>query len=141
MRLLRLRNIEIFGVLGIMLMMVGCTSSTSVMFTGPKGAVLVVKEQPYHLPAQVQLERPAAAGESKRYDVSLVFTGQDSREVRTKGFLDMLGYNESDVDRLAVLTCNLEESQLVKVLNGTVVIFKGQAASRQPAYELTLGIK
>lgn len=141
MRVSRLRNIELVGVLVIMLTMVGCTSSTSIMFNGPQGAVLVVKEKPYHLPAQVQLERPAAPGESKRYDVSLVFTSQDSREVRTKGFLDMLGYNESDVDRLAVVTCNLEEVQLVKVLNGTVVIFKGQSASRQPAYELTLGTK
>jgi hypothetical protein len=51
----------------------------------------------------------------------------------------MFGYNESDVDRLVVNTCNLDESQLVKIPDGTVVIFKGQSASRQPLYELTLG--
>jgi len=79
------------------------------------------------------------AGQYKRYDVSLVFTSQQAREVRAKGHLDLFGYTESDVDRLAVNTCNLDETQLVKILNGTVVIFQGQSASRQPLYELTLG--
>jgi hypothetical protein len=139
MRLLALRRIEIVGVVGIMLLMVGCSSSTRVNFNGPPGSVLTVDDKPYHLPASVELERPGGVGESKRYDASLVFTSQDGREVRTKGHLDMLGFNESDVDRLAVNTCELDETQLVKTLNGTVVIFKGQSASRQPIYELTLG--
>jgi hypothetical protein len=98
-----------------------------------------VDDKPYHLPAQVELTRPGSAGQSKRHDVSLVFTSQQSREVRAKGYIDVFGYNESDVDRLVVNTCNLDESQLVKILDGTVVIFKGQSASRQPLYELTLG--
>ena len=100
---------------------------------------MTVEDKPYHLPAQVELARPGSAGQTKRYDVSLVFTSQESKEVRAKGHIDMFGYNESDVDRLAVNACNLDESQLVNILNGTVVIFKGQSASRQPLYELTLG--
>jgi hypothetical protein len=122
-----------------MLLMVGCASSTRVTFDGPPGSVMFVNDKPYHLPAQVELERPGSVGQSKRYDVSLVFTSYQSKEIRAKGYIDMLGYHESDVDRLAVNTCNLDESQLVKIPDGTVVIFKGQSASRQPIYELTLG--
>ncbi len=121
-----------------MLLTVGC-SSTKVMFNGPPGSVLSVNDKPYHLPAQIELERPGNVGQAKQYDVTLVFTTRQSQEVRAKGHIDMIGYNESDVDRLAVNTCNLDESQLVKLLDGTVVIFKGQSASRQPIYELTLG--
>ena len=141
MRLSTLRKIQIAGVFSIMLLMVGCTSPTRIQFNGPPNSVLFVNEKPYHLPAQIELERPASAGESKRYDVSLAFTSQQQRDVRTKGFLDLFGYNESDVDHLAVVTCNLDEEQLIKVLDGTVVIFKGQSASRQPVYELTFGKK
>ena len=141
MRSFTLRTIQIASVFAVMLLTVGCSSPTRVMFNGPPNSVLFVNDKPYHLPAQVELERPASAGESKRYDVSLAFTSQQAREVRTKGFIDMFGYNESDVDQLAVVTCNLDEEQLVKVLDGTVVIFKGQSASRQPVYELTFGKK
>jgi hypothetical protein len=140
MRLLASRRIEpAAAVVGITLLMVGCSSSTRVTFNGPPGSVMFVDDKPYHLPAQVELARPGSVGQSKRHDLSLVFTSQQSKEVRAKGYIDMFGYNESDVDRMAVNTCNLDESQLVKILDGTVVIFKGQSASRQPLYELTLG--
>ncbi|HEY7117211.1 MAG TPA: hypothetical protein VH475_11515 [Tepidisphaeraceae bacterium] len=131
-------RIKLAGLMGIMLLTTGC-ATTRVTFDGPPGSVMTVDNKPYHLPAQVELQRPGGVGQSTRYDVSLVFTSHDAREVRAKGHLDMLGYNESDVDRLAVNTCNLDESQLVKILDGTVVIFKGQSATRQPLYELTLG--
>jgi hypothetical protein len=99
----------------------------------------MINGTPYHLPATVELERPGSAGQSKRYDVSLVFTSQQSKEVRAKGYLDLFGYTESDADKLAVNRCEMNESELVKILDGTVVIFRGQSASRQPLYELTLG--
>jgi hypothetical protein len=139
MKLLAPPRIEVAGVIGIMLLLVGCSSSTRITFNGPPGSVMFVDAKPHYLPAQVELERPGTVGQSKRYDVSLVFTSQQSKEVRAKGYIDMLGYDETDVDRLAVNTCNLDESQLVKILDGTVVIFKGQSATRQPLYELTLG--
>ena len=139
MKFITVRRIELAGVFAMMLLMVGCTSPTRVMFNGPPNSVLFVNEKPYHLPTQVELERPASAGESKRYDVSLAYTSQQGRNVNIKGFLDMIGYNESDVDKMAVVTCNLDEEQLVKVLDGSAVIFKGQSASRQPVYELTFG--
>ena len=139
MRLLALPRLTLAAMVGIMLLTVGCSSSTRVTFNGPPGAVMSVNDKPYHLPAQIELARPGGAGQSRRHDVSLVFTSQESKEVRAKGHIDMFGFNESDVDRLAVNTCYLDESQLVKVLDGTVVIFKGQSASRQPLYELTLG--
>jgi hypothetical protein len=139
MRSLAMRT-GLLGVVGMMLVMVGC-SSTKVVFNGPPGTVMSVSDKPYHLPAQIELERPGSVGQTKRYDVSLVFTTRQSQEVRAKGHIDMIGYNESDADRLAVNTCNLNESELVRLLDGTVVIFKGQSASRQPIYELTLGKK
>jgi hypothetical protein len=126
------------ALVGITLLMVGCSASTRVLFDGPRDGVIFVNTKPYHLPAQVELERPGTIGESKRYDVSLVFTGPQSKEVRTKGYIDMIGYNESEADRQALPTCHLDETQLVKTLDGTVIIFKGQSASRQPIYELTL---
>jgi hypothetical protein len=133
------RRIQLAAVVAMLLLMVGCSSSTLVTFNGPPGAVMSVDGKPYHLPAQIDLARPGGAGEFRRHDVSLVFTSQQAKEVRAKGHIDMFGYNESDVDRLAVNTCVLDEMQLVKILDGTVVIFKGQSASRQPLYELTLG--
>jgi hypothetical protein len=140
MKAVSLRWIGLAGVVGMMLLTVGC-ASTRVTFNGPPGAVMFVDDKPYHLPAQVELERPSSAGQSKRHDVSLVFSTQQSTEIRATGHIDVFGYNESDVDKLAVNTCNLDESQLVKIPDGTIVIFKGQSASRQPLYELTLGRK
>jgi hypothetical protein len=134
---LRMRTIAWPGLIGIVLLTVGCTSSTRVTFDGPPGSVLSVDNKPYHLPAQVELTRPAAASGSKRHDVSLVTTVQ-STELRAKGHIDVFGYNESDVDKHVVNTCNLDEPHLAQILGGTVVIFKGQSASRQPLYDLTL---
>jgi hypothetical protein len=141
MRLLNTSLSRIAEALALLLLTVGCSTPTRVMFNGPPNSVLFVNEKPYHLPAQVELERPPSGGQPKRYDASLAFTSQQGKEVRTKGFLDLFPYNESDVDNLAVVTCNLDEEQLVKTLDGTVVIFKGQSASRQRVYELTFGKK
>ena len=122
----------------VMLLTVGC-ASTKVTFQGPPGAVMFVDSKPYHLPAQIALERSSSAGQYKRHNVSLVFSTRQSKEVRANGHIDMYGYTESDADKLAVNTCNLDESNLSRLLEGTVVIFKGQSASRQPLYELMLG--
>ena len=131
--------IKAAGVIGIFMMLVGCSSTTRVTFNGPPGSVMTVDGKPYHLPAPIELTRPGGAGQSTRHDVSLVFTSQQAKEVRAKGTLDMFGYAESDVDRMAINTCNMNESELVRILDGAVVIFKGQIASRQPLYEMTLG--
>ena len=119
-----------------MLLMVGC-SSTRVTFQGPPGTVLTVDNTPHHLPAQVELSRPSGTGGFNRHDVSLVAT-VNAQELRAKGHIDVYGYTESDIDKLAPNICELDESHLENVQRGTVVIFKGQSASRQPLYELTL---
>jgi hypothetical protein len=116
--------------------MTGC-ASTKIDVNGPPGTVMTVDNTPYHLPAQLSLNRPSGAGSVNRYPVSLVSTVQ-SQEVRAKGHIDVFGFNESDVDKLATNTLNLDEEHLSNVQRGTVVIFKGQSASRQPLYELTL---
>jgi hypothetical protein len=69
--------------------------------------------------------------------VSLVATVQQ-QELRAKGYIDVFGYNESDIDKFAPNVCKLDEEHLSTVQRGTVVIFKGQSASRQPLYEMTL---
>ena len=119
----------------LILLMTGC-SSTKINFEGPPGTVMFVDNKPYHLPAQVELPRPGG-GNSNRYPVSLVST-VESKELRAKGHIDVFGYTESDVDKLAPNVCNLDESHLSTIQRGTVVIFKGQSASRQPLYEITL---
>jgi hypothetical protein len=127
----------IAGFIGLLFLMTGC-ASTTIDLVGPPGTVMTVDNTPYHLPAQVSLARPSGAGSVNRYPVSLASTVQ-SQEVRAKGHIDVFGYNESDVDKLATNTLNLDEEHLSNVQRGTIVIFKGQSASRQPLYELTLG--
>jgi hypothetical protein len=120
-----------------MLLTVGCASTTRVMFNAPPGTVMFVDGKPHHLPTVVEMERAGEAGKYKRHDVSLTATVQQ-QELRAKGYIDVFGYTESDVDKIAANQCNLDEEHLAKVLEGTVVIFKGHSASRQPLYEMTL---
>jgi hypothetical protein len=121
--------------------MIGCTSTTTVNFTGPAGSVLYVDDKPYHLPATVKLTRPSGSSGSKRHDAGLAFTTGQSQEIRAKGYIDVFGYNESDIDKIAVNQCILDEAQLVKMINGSTVVFRGQSASRQPLYDLALSKK
>jgi hypothetical protein len=123
---------------GMILLTLGCMPTTKVTFQGPPGSVLTVDGKPHHLPATLELARPDTVGAPKRHDVSLVATVQ-SQELRAKGHIDVFGHTESDVDKLAVNPCSLDEEHLANILQGTVVVFKGQSASRQPLYELTLG--
>ena len=118
-----------------LLLTVGC-ASTRINFVGPPGSVLFVDGKPHHLPASVALSRPGGSG-SQRHDVSLAANVR-SRELRAKGHIDVFGYAESDVDKMAVNTCELDEPHLAQILDGKVVVFRGQSASRQPLYEMTL---
>ena len=137
------RSIARSGLFGaVLLLMVGCTSSTRVNFNGPPGSVLTIDDKPHHLPATVELSRPSGGSGAKRHDAGLVFNlpGQ-AEQHRATGFIDVFAYNESDVDKVAVSTCNLDPTELARIADGTTVIFKGQTASRQPLYELTLSRK
>lgn len=129
-------NLVRVSALAMLLMTVGC-ATTRINFEGPPGTVMFIDNKPYHLPTDVELSRPGSSGTS-RHDVSLVAT-VNQQELRAKGHIDVFGYNESDVDKFAPNVCRLDEEHLAQVQNGTVVIFKGQSASRQPIYELTLG--
>jgi hypothetical protein len=136
MRFSTTRCIAGAAIVAMALMTIGCVS-TRINFEGPPGTVLFIDGKSYHLPAQAELARPAGDGGSKRYDVSLATTVQ-SREVRAKGHIDLFGFSETDVDKLATNTCVLDDMNLLKILDGSVVIFRGQSASRQPLYDLTL---
>ncbi len=125
--------------LGVMLLLiVGCTSTSRVTFNGPPGSVLYVDEQPYHLPTTVEFSRPGGSSGSTRHDAGLAFSTGQSQTIRAAGHLDAFAYTESDVDKVAIATCNLDPEQLAKLANGATLVFKGQTASRQPLYELTL---
>ena len=137
MRLLSTRSIGLLGVFGTMLLALGCSSTTRVNFTGPPGTILFLDGKPHHLPTEIAFSRPLGVGETTKHDISLVTTVQ-SRELRARGHIDAFGYTESDVDKLAVPTCDLEESHLTQLLDGRVVVFRGQSASRQHIYDLTL---
>jgi hypothetical protein len=122
-------------ILAMSVLMVGC-AKTRINFVGPPGSVLFVEGKPHHLPASVELSRPGSSG-SQRHDVSLVAKVR-STELRAKGHIDVFGYAESDLDKTAVNTCDLDEPHLAQILDGKVVVFRGQSASRQPLYDLTL---
>jgi hypothetical protein len=136
-----MRGMGLAGMVAVVLLTVGCTSTTRINFQGPPGAVMFVDKKPYHLPAQIELSRPGGDSGSKRHGVSVAFTAQQGRDVRANGYIDVFGYTESDLDKTAFNPCILDESQLLKTLDGTVVVFRGQSASRQPLYDLTLGKK
>src|SRR5689334_16015754 len=107
------------GMLGALLLLgTGC-SPTYVNFDGPRNTVLFVNDKPYHLPSRVEFTRPGAAGQSNRYNIALVFP-TTAGDARAEGFIDVYGYNESDVDRVANNTCNFDATQLNNLLSGTV---------------------
>jgi hypothetical protein len=126
--------------IALALFAVGCSSSTRINFQGPSNAVMFVDKEPHHIPGEIEISRPNGSSGTKRHDVSLIFTNpQNQQEVRAKGYIDMFGYRESDLDKTAINTCILDEAQLLRMLDGTTtVVFRGQSASRQPLYDLTL---
>jgi hypothetical protein len=135
------RRVASTGILGVMLLMtIGCTATTRVAFNGPPGSVLFVDDKPYHLPTTIEFTRPAGSSGSTQHSALLAYS-LNSQEVRAAGDLEAFAYTESDVDKVAIVTCNLDEQHLAKIPYGTTLIFKGQTASRQPCFELTLKLK
>jgi hypothetical protein len=129
------------AVFGAMLLMIGCTPTTTVNFSGPPGSVLHIDDKSYDLPATVELARPCGSGGAKRYDASFAFTPAQSQEIRAEGYIDVFGYEESDNDKDAVNQCVFDEAQWVMMVNGTTVVFTQQSVGRQPLYDLALSKK
>src|SRR4051812_47189054 len=118
MAISRTHRIGFAGMIASLLLMAGCTT-TRVNFNGPANTVMSVDGKRYVLPAQIEMSRPAPGG-STRHAVTLVSTVQ-SRELRAKGHIDVLGFEETDPDHLAVNTCNLDEHELAKIFDGNVL--------------------
>ena len=116
---------------------VGCTSTTPIAFQAPPGTVLFVDGKPHHLPGAVTFSHPKSAGESKRHTVSLVSSVQQ-QELRASGYIDVFGYTESDLDKQVFSTCVLDEANLARINENTTVVFRGETASRQHLYDLSL---
>ena len=136
MKAISMHKTVLTATLAMMLLSVGCTT-TRVNFNGPPNTVMAVDGKRYTLPAQIEMSRPAP-GQTTKHEVSLVATVA-SKELRAKGNINVFGYDETEADKLAVNTCNLDEAQLAKIFDGNVMRFTGQSASRQPLYELMLG--
>jgi hypothetical protein len=141
MKSLVIRNVTLTGMLAAMLLPIGCTSTTTINFSGPPGSVLYIDDKPHHLPATVAVTRPLGSSGSIRHDAGLVFNMGQSQEIRAQGYLETFGYTPSEVDKIAVNNCKLDERELVKIPTGTTVVFRGQSASRQPLYDLALSAK
>lgn len=133
---LNAHGIGLAGMVGMLLLSAGC-ASTRLSFVGPPGTVLFIDDKPYHLPATIDLSRPAGSSGSSRHSAEVVATVQ-SKELRAAGHIDLYGFRESDFDRTAINTCNLDETNLARIFDGAVVVFRGQSASRQPLYDLSL---
>src|SRR4051794_7244749 len=131
-------GIKLAAIFGVLVLNVGCAATTRIHFVAAPGTVMTVDGKPHHLPETIELSRPSGSSGSTRHEVSLVATVH-SRELRTNGYLDLFGYTESEVDKTVVNTCVLDEDQLTRIFEGTAVIFRGQSASRQPLFDLTLG--
>jgi hypothetical protein len=126
---------------------VGCSSPpvTNVDFNGPPGSVITIDKKTYPLPATIALPRPKDVGKTKRQDVELyvpaVASSSGERLLDAEGVIDVFGYNETDVDRLASDTCNFGNDDLNKVLDGYAVIFDGTSPSGQKLYHMIIGKK
>ena len=121
----------------MLLLAVGCSTSTRINFDAPPGTVLFVDGKPHHLPGSISLSHPTELGEAKRHPVSLVTTLQQ-QELRASGYIDVYGYSESDLDKELFSTCVLDEQHLSQINENTTVVFRGQTASRQHLYDLSL---
>jgi len=124
----------------VLLMAIGCTATSRVAFNGPPGTVLFIDDEPYHLPTTVEFTRPAGSTGSTRHSAGLAYTlnGQD---VKAAGYLDAFAYTESSIDEISTATCKFDAAQLALIPDGKTLVYKGQTASRQPCYELTLKLK
>ena len=123
-------------VIGLMLCLGAC-SPTYVTFEGPPGTVMWVNNEPYNLPRQVELWRPAGVGDANHYNVKLIFP-TNVGDAHAEGTMDVFGYTESDADRYTPNVCKFEDSQLTNLANGTTLVYKAKTASRQPLFDLTL---
>ena len=120
------------------LLAVGCTSTTHVNFQAPPGTVMFVDGTPHHLPGGIDFSRPNTAGESKNHPVRLIAT-VNNQELRAVGDMVVYGFTESDMDKTAINTCILDEQNLSRLFDPSQkVVFRGESASRQPLYDLSL---
>jgi hypothetical protein len=125
------------SVAALALLLAAC-SPTRISFDGPPNTVMFVNDKPYHLPTQVEFLRPAGVGDHNRYNISLVFNTPLSGEIHAKGYIDVYGYTESEMDKLVTNNCKLNDSELDNLAAGKTLVYKLQTSSRQPLADLTL---
>jgi len=125
----------------VMVGAVGCAAPrTAVRVTGPAGAVMVLSGKEYGLPATVEFERPRRAGESRESPVGFRFPVEGWVMV-AEGVLRTYGYEERELDRLSVNTCEIGEREMARLIEGYALILDGYSASKQAIFKMTIGAK
>jgi len=118
-------------------LLAGCSSTPVYFEGGPPGTVMFVDGKPYHLPSRVEFWRYAGNGQSNRYNIEMVFS-TPTGDVTAKGYIDVYGFAESEVDKVVSNSCKFEDAQLASLAGGQTLIYKAVTASKQPLYDLTL---
>jgi len=140
------RSLGLASTLILIAFQVGCASpTTTVDFVGPSGATMTLDGKTYNLPATVALARPSKKDGVNRQEITfffpLVTTKAGPSELFAEGIIEVYGYDETDVDRLATNTCELSDAQLQKAMEGYAAIFDGISASQQKLYHMIIGRK
>ena len=81
--------------------------------------------------------RPAGNGQSNRYNIVLAFN-TSAGVIRAKGYADVYGFVESDVDKMVQNNCDFTSQQLTDLANGQSLLYKVSTASKQPLFDLKL---
>ncbi len=117
----------------------GCAAPTTVVsFTDPAGARLTYRRNTYVFPVEVELRRPAGAGDVYASDIRLTLPTADGT-LAAEGKLYVHGYFEQDVDRLSTNKCTIDDDNIESLQEGSSIIILGTSASNQLQYRMVLG--
>lgn len=118
----------------------GCSAPvTRVEFRAPAGSTMTLAGHQYQLPSIVPLKRPRQTGHSRKSDVSFTFANVDNQTISAEGIIEIFGYDQTDLDRLATNVCEMPPAELAKLTDGFAVVFDGTSASKQSLYHLIIG--
>jgi hypothetical protein len=115
----------------------GC-ARTTVTFQEPEGTIMEVNFARHVWPAKVAFFRPANPGGKHVFPLRMTIPTTQG-EIAVTGEMQVLQYDERDVDRYAVNACSIDPEKLKKLQEGFAVIITGFSASEQKIYQLLLG--
>lgn len=114
----------------------GC-ARTTVTFQEPEGTIMEVNFARHVWPAKVAFFRPLNPGGKHVLPLRMTIPTTQG-EIAVTGEMQVLQYDERDVDRDAVNACSIDPEKLKKLQEGFAVIITGFSASEQKIYQLLL---